>query len=135
VPDQTPHPIVLFDGDCGLCHASVRFVVERDDRALFRFAPLDSGVARDLLAGADPGPLGDSVLLVEDGRVYDQSTAALRIARRLRWPWNLAWGLMLVPRLVRDLVYAWVARRRGRWSRNNGACTLPNRNVRERFLS
>ncbi|PKN39805.1 MAG: hypothetical protein CVU63_14125, partial [Deltaproteobacteria bacterium HGW-Deltaproteobacteria-20] len=42
MPAQTPPPIVLFDGECGLCHASVRFVVERDDRALFRFAPLDS---------------------------------------------------------------------------------------------
>jgi predicted DCC family thiol-disulfide oxidoreductase YuxK len=134
VPPHTPHPIVLFDGDCGLCHASVRFVLERDDRALFRFAPLDSAVARELLAGVDTGPLGDSVLLVENGRVVDRSTAALRIARRLRW-WNLAWGLMLIPRFVRDLVYAWVARRRGRWSRDNGACTLPNRNVRERFLS
>jgi predicted DCC family thiol-disulfide oxidoreductase YuxK len=129
---QTPHPIVLFDGDCGLCHASVRFVIERDDSALFRFAALDSAVARDLLAGVDPGPLGDSVLLVEDGRVYDRSTAALRIARRLRSPWNLAWGLMLVPRFVRDLVYAWVARRRGRWS--SDACALPKRNVGERFL-
>lgn len=132
---QTPHPVVLFDGDCGLCHASVRFVVERDERALFRFAALDSAVARDLLAGVDPGPLGDSVLLLEDERVYDRSTAALRIARRLRWPWNLAWGLMLVPRFVRDLAYTWVARRRNRWPRGDGTCLLPNRTVRERFLS
>lgn len=129
---QSDQPIVLFDGDCGLCHASVRFVLERDERELFRFAPLGSKAARDSLAGTGPKALGDSVLLVENGRVYDRSTAALRIARRLRWPWNLAWGLTLVPRVVRDLAYDWVARRRSRWPKH--ACALPDRNMKGRFL-
>src|SRR5262245_14216935 len=84
------HAIVLFDGVCNLCNASVRFIIARDPHAYFQFASLDSEVARDRLSGFPVDrPWPDSILLLEGGRVHTRSTAALRIARQLRFPWPL----------------------------------------------
>ena len=82
--------MVLFDGVCNLCNASVQFIIARDPAAHFNFAALDSTAARRVLGqGAASGALPDSVVLVENGRIYTRSTAALRIARWLRFPWPL----------------------------------------------
>jgi predicted DCC family thiol-disulfide oxidoreductase YuxK len=134
---MTSHgPIVLFDGVCNLCDASVRFVVERDERAIFRFATLDSPAARELLQNVGaPSDLPDSVVLIDAGQVSDRSTAALRIARHLGWPWKLAYALIVVPRFVRDAVYDWVAKRRYAWFGKKETCLVPTPELRERFLS
>ena len=91
--------VVRFDGACDLCNGSVRFIAARDNHGEFTFAPLESAAAT-------------SIELVEGGRTFTKSTAALRIARRLRFPWPLAYGLILVPRFIRDAVYDFIASRR-----------------------
>ena len=115
--------VVLFDGVCNLCHASVLFVIDRDPRAHFAFAALQGEEAE----------LG-SVLLVEGGRVYARSTAALRIARRLRGAWPLLSVLVVVPRPIRDAVYDWIARNRYRWFGRQEACRIPTPELRSRFV-
>ncbi len=117
---------ILFDGVCNLCNGFVQFVIARDPEARFRFAALQSDAARRLVEGIGlAGPLPDSIILVDDGRAYVKSTAALRIARGLRAPWPLAYGLMAVPRWLRDEVYDLVARRRYRWFGRRDACMVP----------
>lgn len=130
-------PVVLFDGECNLCNASVRFVLDRDPRGTFKFASLDSPVARQLISASarSADNLPDSVLLVEEGRVSDRSTAALRISRRLKWPWKLVYVLILVPRPLRDLAYDWIARRRHAWFGRSEACLVPTPELQSRFLS
>lgn len=127
--------VVLFDGLCNLCNASVQFIIRRDPAARFRFASLQSPVAAEVLRSASArGPLPDSIVLVEGGRVTTQSTAALRIARRLRFPWPLLYTLILVPRPIRDAAYAWIARNRYRWFGKRDQCLLPTPELRARFL-
>ncbi len=130
------HLLVLFDGVCNLCNGAVRFIIKRDRHARFRFAALQSDAARMLLAsiGVDASTLPDSVILVEDGAVFTRSAAALRIARRLRFPWPLTFGLIIVPRPLRDWLYDAVARRRYRWFGRREACMLPDESLRARFL-
>src|SRR5690606_23038706 len=100
-PPPTSHPVVLFDGVCNLCNASINFVIDRDAEAVFRFAPLQSDVGRALVA--ECGLVDeDSIVLVEDGRCYVRSDAALRIARRLDGAWRLLGVLRIVPRPLRD---------------------------------
>lgn len=125
-PDPGPS-LVLYDDACGLCQASVRFIARRAPQGRFRFAPLQPPVTEAMLrasgamagaarqgADAAAGDRPRTLVLVEGGRLYTRSTAALRIARRLRFPWNaLAIGL-LVPRRLRDAVYDLVARHRRR---------------------
>ena len=78
--------------------------------------------------------LPDSVVLIEDGRVYTRSTAALRIVRRLVFPWPLIYALMVVPRPLRDMVYDLIARHRYWWFGKRDACMVPTPEIRARFL-
>jgi predicted DCC family thiol-disulfide oxidoreductase YuxK len=128
-------PVILFDGVCNLCNGFVQFVIARDPQARFRFASLQSIAAAALLNGRmRQGALPDSVLLVEDGRIYTQSTAALRVARGLGFPWNLSYGLVIVPKPIRDGVYAWVARNRYAWFGKRDVCMVPTPDLQARFL-
>ena len=126
--------MLLFDGVCTLCNGFVQFVIERDPAGRFQFAPLQSDAAARLL-GVAPPPLPDSLVLLEDGRLFTRSTAALRVARRLRFPWPLAYVFVAVPRPVRDWVYDAVARNRYRWFGRRDVCMVPTPDLRSRFLN
>ncbi len=134
----TREPVILFDGVCNLCSASVNFVIDRDPGARFRFAPLQSEAGREILtAHGESIPVGDpdSIVLVEDGAVYERSTAALRIARDLGGPWSLLYVFIIIPAFVRDAVYRLVARNRYRWFGKSDACRVPTPELRARFLA
>ena len=126
--------MLLFDGVCTLCNGFVQFVIERDPAGRFQFAPLQSDAAARLL-GVAPPPLPDSLVLLEDGRLFTRSTAALRVARGLRFPWPLAYVFVAVPRPVRDCVYDAVARNRYRWFGRRDVCMVPTPELRSRFLN
>jgi predicted DCC family thiol-disulfide oxidoreductase YuxK len=128
-------PVVLFDGVCNLCNGSVQFIVRHDPAGRFRFASLQSEAGRALLRrhGMDTEELS-SVVLVEGGRAYSRSDAALRIAGGLGGAWKAAGALRAVPRPLRDLVYEWVARNRYRWFGKQEACMIPTPELRARFL-
>jgi predicted DCC family thiol-disulfide oxidoreductase YuxK len=127
--------VILFDGVCTLCNGFVQFVIARDPHARFQFGALQSPSARRILALLDtPDPLPDAIVLVEDGKVFTQSTAVLRIARRLRFPFPLAVTLLVVPRPLRDGIYAWVARHRYGWFGRRDQCMVPTPALRSRFV-
>jgi predicted DCC family thiol-disulfide oxidoreductase YuxK len=122
--------ILLFDGECNLCNGAVRFVTRRDRSRQFRFASLQSTEADALLTRfglADTAP--DTVVLIDDEGAHLRSAAALRVARRLGGAWPLLYALILVPRIVRDGVYDFVARRRHRWFGSSEVCSLPDRST------
>jgi predicted DCC family thiol-disulfide oxidoreductase YuxK len=126
---------ILFDGVCNLCNGFVRFVIKRDPRAHFRFAALSSVAAQSLLRDAGVrGALPDSIVLIEGGHIYVRSGAALRIARRLAWPWPLSYALVAVPRFIRDRVYDAIAARRYRWFGRRDVCMVPTPDLRARFI-
>lgn len=137
-------PVVLFDGVCNFCNASVDFLLERERDHELRFAALQSDAARDLVHAAGGAALverlvgdGDpsSIALVEDGRVYTESTAALRIAKHLRAPWRWLRIFVIVPRPLRDAVYRWIAKNRYRWFGKSEHCRVPTPELRARFLA
>jgi predicted DCC family thiol-disulfide oxidoreductase YuxK len=128
-------PIILFDGVCNVCDASVNWIIRRDRRGRFRFAALQSPAGERLQRehGLDPTVL-DTMIFLEGGRVYSRSTAALRIVRGLGFPYSLAYPLVVFPRPIRDLVYDAFARRRYGWFGRKDECMIPSAEVRERFL-
>jgi predicted DCC family thiol-disulfide oxidoreductase YuxK len=127
--------IVLFDGVCNLCNASVQWVLQRDRHNHFQFASLQSETGRRLLEqhGLEPGQL-DTVVLIADGKAYTHSTAAIEVMRRLGGLWSVAAVLKMVPRPLRDAVYAWVGRNRYRWYGRTEVCWLPRPEWKEKFL-
>ena len=128
-------PVVLFDGVCNLCEGSVRFIIERDPKGIFRFASLQSDAGKSLAEahGADASHL-NTMMLIENGRLYKRSTAALRIARRLRFPWSLGWIFIIVPPFIRDAIYNVISRNRYKWFGEKETCMIPTPELRERFL-
>lgn len=132
------HPVILFDGVCNLCSGAVQFVIERDPEGHFRFASLQSEVGAELLrAHGLKVPEGDpdSIVLIEGGRSYESSGAALRIARGLSGLWWMLYAFIIVPAFLRDAVYRWVARNRYRWFGKSEECWVPTPDLRTRFLS
>jgi predicted DCC family thiol-disulfide oxidoreductase YuxK len=128
---QIDERIILFDGVCNLCNGFVQFVLERDGAGRFRFASLQSEAARRVLKGEPPA---ETIVLLERGRTYLKSAAALRIARGLRFPWPILYAFVVIPRPLRDVIYDWVARHRYAWFGKRESCMLPSPQMRGRFL-
>lgn len=128
--------IILFDGVCNFCNGSVNFIIDRDPEKYFKFAPLQSAVGEKLLkeVGVDKIET-DSVVLIEDGKVYTRTTAALRIARRLSGYWSYFYGFTIVPSFIRDIFYKFFAKYRYQMFGKQAACMLPSPEMRERFLA
>jgi predicted DCC family thiol-disulfide oxidoreductase YuxK len=129
-------PVLLFDGVCNFCNSTVQFILQREKEPKLRFAPLQSQVAADLLASVKAKPADlNTVILIEEGRCYHRSTAALRVTRYLRFPWPLLYVFILVPRFLRDMAYDFVARNRYRWFGKSETCQIPTPALRARFLA
>ena len=130
--------MLLYDGTCGLCAASVQFVLKRDPSGPLRFAALDSAFGQSVVE-QHPELLGaDSMVWVERpdggrGRVVVRSGAVLLVAEYLGGVWKLAMVFWLVPRLLRDAVYRFIAKHRHRVARDE--CLVPTPEQRRRFLS
>lgn len=128
--------IVLFDGVCNLCDQTVQFIIQHDPKGYYKFAPLQSDLAKELLQKYQlEDEYLERVVLIEKGKAYAYSTAALRITRKLSGLWPLLYGLILVPKFIRDRVYRWVAKNRYQWFGEKEACALPTPENRARFLS
>ncbi len=128
-------PVILFDGVCNLCNGAVSWVMDRDRRAHFRFASLQSEAARRALDRANAGnSLPDSIVLIDDAGVHTKSDAALRIATKLGWPWSWMRLFLIVPRVLRDAAYDVIARNRYRWFGRSDTCRMPAPGDRDRFL-
>lgn len=127
--------IILFDGVCNLCNRSVQFILKRDKKGYFHFTSLQSEAGQELLAENElPQADFNSFVLIENGKVYQKSTAALRVCRKLSGGWPLLYGFIIVPPFIRNAVYSWIARNRYKWFGKKEACMLPKPEWKERFL-
>jgi predicted DCC family thiol-disulfide oxidoreductase YuxK len=132
-------PVLLYDGTCGLCAASVQFVLRHERNQSLRFAALESEVGRSIRARHPELATVDSMIWVEPQsaggeRLLVRSAAALRAAWYLGGPWRLATLGYIVPRGVRDALYDFIARHRHRLARGADRCYIPPPAVRARFL-
>lgn len=125
--------IVLFDGVCNFCNSSINFIIKRDKKRYFHFAPLQSDIAQKIV-GDKTKPMPESVILIENGRTYDRSSAALRIAKKLDGLWPVLYIFILLPKPIRDWVYNLIGRNRYKWFGKTEACMIPTPEVRSRFL-
>jgi len=132
--------LILYDGVCGLCNRSVKFVLEHDRSGAFRFASLQSAVGRDILMrhGIAPDALDTFYLVLDFGlsgeRVLSKSSAAIYVAERLGGVWKAAILLRVLPGGVRDLVYDTIAQHRYRIFGRYETCPLPEARYRDRFI-
>jgi predicted DCC family thiol-disulfide oxidoreductase YuxK len=132
-------PVLLYDGLCGFCDSTVQFILKHDRRGTLRFATLQGDYARDVIARHPELAGVDSLVLVEPDasgkeRVYVRSEGALQVARYLGGAWNLARGLRIIPRFLRDAAYDGFARIRYRVFGHYDSCPIPSPEQRARFI-
>ena len=130
------HPVLLFDGVCNLCNASVQWVLKRDNKGVFRFAALQSDAGQQLLKqhGSLPEQF-DSVVLAAGGRIFLRSDAVLELLWLLGGFWRSLYCFKILPRPLRDALYNFVAKNRYRWFGRREECWLPKVEWKDRFLS
>ena len=134
------NPVILYDGVCGLCDRSVRFVLKHDRIGIFRFAPLQGHFAEEAMArhGRQASQLEAMCVVIAaksaPERLLCKADAAIFILRQMNWPWRAGTMLKLLPRRLRDFAYDWIARRRYRSFGKLEQCAIPDAAIRERFI-
>ncbi|RDB06294.1 thiol-disulfide oxidoreductase DCC family protein [Runella aurantiaca] len=126
--------VILFDGVCNFCNASINFVIDRDAARRFRFASLQSDFGQRLLAENNRQLTDfDTVLLLREGKLYEKSDAALEIARYLKG-WSWLYLFRFVPRFIRDFFYDIIAKNRYRLFGKSESCRIPTPEEKKLFV-
>lgn len=126
--------IILFDGECNLCNNSVQFIIKRDQRAIFKFASIQSKIGHEIVEKFNIPTDIDSIILIVDNKSYFKSSAAIRICRNLKGLWKLFYYLLIIPKPLRDFFYDIIAKNRYKWFGKRDSCMLPSPEIRHRFL-
>ena len=130
------YSVILFDGVCNLCNNTVDFILSRDKGDNFRFASLQSKQAEKLLGEFEYNNHDLSTfVLIENNKLYTRSDAALRVFKKLGYPWRILYILILMPRPLRDFIYRFAANNRYRWFGKRNTCRLPDKTEINKFLS
>jgi len=128
--------LILFDGVCNLCNASVLFIIKRDKKAIFMFAPLQSNIGQQISEiYSINSKIPDSILLFEHEKwVTHKSTAAIKIASKLGFPYNLLLLFYVIPPFIRNWVYDYIAKNRYKWYGKRDECMIPTPELQVKFL-
>lgn len=128
-------PVILFDGICIFCNFWVNFAIKHDPKKKLKFAPFQSNAGQLLLSQHHIAIESiNSVILIENGKVFTQSSAAFRVCKYLSGIWKIFYGLLIIPKFLRDFFYNVIARNRYRWFGKKDSCMVPTPELRERFL-
>ncbi|WP_077619131.1 thiol-disulfide oxidoreductase DCC family protein [Bacillus sinesaloumensis] len=126
--------IILFDGICNFCNSSVQFILKRDYNQRYHFASLQSEAGKELLKKHGIPEDINSFVLIEGDCYYTKSSAALRICRNLKRPYQFLAIFRFVPAPIRDIFYQVIANNRYKWFGKQESCMLPTPETRKRFL-
>ena len=130
-------PIVFFDGECSLCSSSVRFLLKHNKKGNLTFSSLQSvtGTKISALAGKTAAQPPDTILFLTDNMLFEYSTAALKIAEQLNFPWKIAIVFNMIPAFVRDKLYRYIAKNRYIWFGQKPFCTPADKDYSTRILN
>jgi len=127
--------IILFDGVCNLCNNAVQFIIKKDKKHHFLFTSLQSDAAQELLLHFKlKNSDFDSIILIQNNKVYQKSTAILQISRNLPSFWKLNYAFIIFPKFIRDFVYTIIANNRYKWFGKKDSCMVPTEELKARFL-
>ena len=129
--------LILFDGICNLCNSSVLYVIKRDKKNIFLFAPLQSDAGKQIIQkfNIDTSQV-DSIILYDPEKesIHHKSTAALKIASQLGFPTNVLAIFLVIPAFIRNWVYDFIAKNRYKWYGKKEACMIPTPELKSKFL-
>ncbi len=128
--------LILFDGVCNLCNSSVQYVIKHDKKDIFLFAPLQSNIGQTLIKkhNIDSNKIDSVLLYTPEKDITYKSTAALKIGAQLGFPTNLMVIFLIVPAIIRNWFYDFIAKNRYKWYGKNEACMIPTPELKGKFL-
>jgi predicted DCC family thiol-disulfide oxidoreductase YuxK len=138
---DTPHPIILYDGVCGLCNRLIQFILKRDKLGVFHFAALQSEFARDILIrhSASPDDLDTLYIVLNHGspdeRLLSEATAALHVLRVIGGAWRALTVFGIFPTSLLNIGYRFIANNRYRLFGQHDQCLLPEPEWKQRFIA
>ncbi len=128
--------IILFDGVCNFCNSTVNFVIKRDKNEVIHYATLQSEAAQKILANLGISTYDmQSFIFIEHGKLYLQSTGALKVCKYLKGLWPLCYVFIIVPKFIRDGIYNWIAKNRYKWFGVKEQCMVPSSAIKSRFIN
>lgn len=132
---NTATNIILFDGVCNFCNSSVNKIIKHDKKNRFKFAALQSEIGKKLLQkhSIDSTKI-DSIILIENDVAFIKSSAILKISKHLNGIYPLAYGFIIIPVFLRDVVYDFIARNRYKWWGKKDSCMIPTSEVKSKFI-
>lgn len=128
--------IILFDGVCNLCNSSVQFIIERDTKNVFLFSSLQSDFGQKILKENNLNEENfDSIILIDEDKIYQKSDAALRIAKELQSPIKYFNLFLILPQFLRDFGYDLIAKNRYKFFGKQESCWIPTEELKNKFLN
>lgn len=128
--------IILFDGLCNLCDASVQFIIKHDKKDVFRFVAIQSELGQKIIKhiGIDTTKI-DSIILYEPGiAYYNKSTAAIKISENLGGFFHFGTVFKILPNIVRNNLYDYIAKNRYHWYGKKESCMISTPEIKSKFL-
>ena len=128
--------LVLFDGVCNLCDASVQYIIKHDKDNAFLFTALQSEVGQQIIKefNIDTNKIDSIILYSNEHGISYKSTAALKIASKLGFPRNLLSVFLIIPSIIRNWVYDYIAKNRYKWYGKKEECMIPTPDLKSKFL-
>ena len=127
--------IIIFDGICNLCNATVQFLINRDKRNIFKFVSMQSDIAKQIFKEYNINFKNlDTIIFIEKNDFYIKSDAILRIFKKLNYPWKVFYFLKFIPKFIRDRIYDIVANNRYNWFGRRNTCMIPSNETKSKFL-
>jgi len=126
------NPIIAFDGVCNLCNGFIQWLIKRDRKKQFRYTTLQSNLGAILTENIDVN--GDSVILMYEEKIYVLSDVGLKCMQILGGGWTILYGLIILPKKIRDFVYKWIAKNRYKWFGKSEVCMIPDVSIKALFI-
>jgi predicted DCC family thiol-disulfide oxidoreductase YuxK len=134
----TDKQLILFDGVCNLCNSSVLYVIKRDKKDKFLFAPLQSDIGKTIINKfqIDTDDT-DSILLYnpKNESLSYKSSAALHVAKQLGFPINILSVFLIIPTFISNWVYDYIAKNRYKWYGKKDVCMIPTPELKSKFIA
>jgi predicted DCC family thiol-disulfide oxidoreductase YuxK len=129
--------IILFDGVCNFCDASVQFVIKHDKKDIFRFVTLQSDLGQEIIdhIGINTKNCDSVILFVPGVAYYYKSNAALEIAKNLGGFFHVGTVFRIIPAGIRNILYDYIAQNRYEWYGKKSSCLIPTPELRAKFIS
>lgn len=128
-------PILLFDGYCNFCNSTVQFILKHEKKHLIKFCALQSNIGKSLLQKYHINPEKiDSIVFIEHDIAFVKSDAALRLSKHLKSIYPMTYGFIIIPKIIRNWGYEYIAKNRYKWFGKSESCYIPNEQEKQRFL-